>query len=84
MAIARIEYDMSDIDDRMDYERAFKSFDMASMLWELMLNDKKKFMRQLEADNNATEREFELLEKIWGHIWDLAKEHGVEIEKLFN
>lgn len=69
-------------DDRMDLERNFKSFDMASMLWELMLNDKKKFMRQLEADNNATEREFELLDKIWQHIWELARENGIEIEKL--
>lgn len=84
MPTATLKYNLSDSDDRLDFERTVKSFDMASMLWELMLNDKKKFYRQLEADNKATEREFELIDKVWEHIFELAKEHGIDIEKLIN
>jgi hypothetical protein len=54
------------------------------MLWELMLNGKKKFYRQLETDAEATEREYELIDKVWVEIWDLAKEYNIEIENLIS
>jgi len=82
MAIAILKYNLSDSDDKMEFERAIKSLDMAMMLWELMINGKKNLERQLEADENTTEREFDLVDKVWEHIWSLAKEHDINIENL--
>lgn len=82
MAVAILKYNLSDPDDKMEFERAIKSLDMAMMLWELMINGKKNLERQLEADENTTEREFDLVDKVWQHIWSMAKEHDINIENL--
>tara|TARA_R110000868_G_scaffold36279_7_gene128958 strand:- start:7496 stop:7750 length:255 start_codon:yes stop_codon:yes gene_type:complete len=82
MAVAILKYNLSDPDDKMEFERAIKSLDMAMMLWELMINGKKNLERQLEADENTTEREFDLVDKVWQHIWSIAKEHDINIENL--
>ena len=82
MPKAILEYNLPD--DQEEFYRAVKSRDMACMLWEILLNYKKKAIRQLEADNNATDREFDLIDKIFSDIWELAKEHDVNIENLIS
>jgi len=84
MPKATLEFDLSDSEDKQEFDRTSKATDMAMMLWELMLNGKKKFYRQLETDGEATEREFELIDKVWVEIWDLAKEYNIEIENLIS
>ena len=84
MAQVLLKYNLSDVDDREEFMRTIKSRDMAMMLWEVMLNDKKYIQRQLESDNEATEREFDLVDKIWKHIFARAEEHGIEIENLIS
>jgi hypothetical protein len=84
MPKAKLVFDLSDSDDKQAFERTAKSTDMAMMLWDIMLNDKKLFMRKLESDDKATEREFELIDDIWKHIWEKASEYGIEIEKLIS
>jgi hypothetical protein len=84
MAIALIKYDLSDQDDRMEFQRANKSFDMAMMLWELMYNYKKKFYRQLETDAESTDSEYELIDSIFKSIHELAEEHNINIDELIN
>jgi hypothetical protein len=70
-------------DEQQEYDRFNKADDMANMLWEVLLNDKKKFIRQLEADKKTTEREFDLIDSIWNHLWERADENDVDIERLF-
>lgn len=82
MPKAILEYNLPD--DQEEFYRAVKSTDMASMLWEILLNYKKKAIRQLEADNKATEREFDLVDKIFSDIWELANEHDINIENLIS
>jgi hypothetical protein len=82
MAKAILEFDLTDSDDRMEHLRAIKSLDMAMMLWELFYNTKKEFMRELESKEDSSDREFQLVEKIWDRIWELGEERGIKIDDL--
>ena len=82
MATALIKYDLTDSDDRMEFDRANKATDMALVLWELKWNYKKKFYRQLEADINTTEHHYELVDSIFESIFDLMDERGIVIDDL--
>jgi hypothetical protein len=82
MAQAILKYDLSDSDDRMEFERATKAVDMALVLWELQYNYRKKYKRQVEADDKATEREFDLIDIIFNDVLELITEHGINIDSL--
>jgi hypothetical protein len=82
MAQAILKYDLSDSDDRMDFERATKALDKALVLWELQYNYRKKHQRQLEADIKATEREYDLIDTVFDDISELFTEHGINIDLL--
>jgi len=82
MAKAILKYDLSDSDDRMEFERATKSLEMALVLWELQYNYRKKYIRQVEADGKATEREYELIDIIFNDVLELITEHGINIDSL--
>jgi len=82
MAQAILKYDLSDSDDRMEFERATKSLEMALVLWELQYNYRKKYIRQAEADDKATEREFDLIDIIFNDVLELITEHGINVDSL--
>lgn len=82
MAQAILKYDLSDSDDKMEFERATKSLEMALVLWELIYNYRKKYIRQLEADDKATERDFDLIDIIFNDVIELITEHGINIDSL--
>ena len=82
MAQAILKYDLSDSDDKMEFERATKSLDMALVLWELLYNYRKKHHCQLEADNKATEREFDLIDTIFDDIGELINMANINIDSL--
>ena len=82
MAQAILKYDLSDSDDKMEFERATKSLDMALVLWELQHNYRKKHHRQLEADSKATEREFDLVDTIFNDIVELITANEINIDSL--
>jgi hypothetical protein len=44
MSKAKLEFDLTDFDDRMEFERATRSTDMAMVLWEMFYNTKKIFL----------------------------------------
>ena len=70
MAIVNIKYDLNDPDDRMALQRAMNSLDMASFIFEVLLNGKKKF------------RDCEGAEKIWQYLYEEAENHKINIENL--
>lgn len=70
MATAIIKYDLNDPDDRMDFDRANASLKMASFIFEILLNGKKKF------------RDCDCADRIWEYLLDEAKDKGVNIENL--
>jgi hypothetical protein len=70
MAIVNIKYDLNDPDDRMALQRAMNSLDMASFIFEVLLNGKKKF------------RDLEGAEEIWQYLYEEAENHKINIENL--
>lgn len=84
MAQAILKYDLSDSDDKMEFERATKALDMALVLWELQYNYRKNYTRQVEADDKHTEREFDLIDTIFNDILELITEHGINIDSLIH
>ncbi len=70
MAIVNIKYDLNDPDDRMGLQRAMNSLDMASFIFEVLLNGKKKF------------RDCEGAEEIWQYLYKEAENHKINIENL--
>ena len=75
-----IEYSDSE-DDQMALKRAMKSMDMASLLFEMQVNMKKKFIRILDA-KEATEAEYTLLDSVWEGINEEFELHEIHIDEL--
>ncbi len=83
MATATLHYDLFDSDDKMEFKRVNKSLDMALCLWEITYNLKKEFERMLES-NDASNADFELLDKIFEKIRENIDEHGIRVDDLIN
>jgi hypothetical protein len=82
MSEAILKFNLSDSDDRMEFERMTKSLDMSLALWEFGYNTKKSLQRELESDENSTDREFELLDKVYQKFWDTLNEHNINIDSI--
>lgn len=72
MPIVNIKYDLSDPEDRMSFERAMYSLDMASFIFEVLMNGKRKFKH----DENAT------IDDVWQYLWQEAENHKIDIDNL--
>ena len=77
-----IEYGDS-IDDQMALKRVMKSMDMASLLFEIQKNMKKRVSHTLDA-KDALDKEYELLDNIWERINEEFESHGIYIDDLIN
>ena len=77
-----IEYGDS-LDDQMALKRVMKSMDMASLLFEIQKDMKKRFMYTLDS-YDATDAEYELLDNVWERINEEFESHGIHIDELIN
>jgi len=77
---ATFEFDMNDLDDVMAHLRCTKSTDMASALWNILLNSKKGFEFNIDADKYKTQ--YELLDAIYSMLHQEMEENDINIEKL--
>ena len=82
MAIAILEYNLTDSDDKIEFERATKSLDMALALWEFGYNTKKNLERELDADDDSKQKEYDLLDKVYEKFWEILNEHNINIDNL--
>ena len=49
---AKLEFDLTDIDDRMEHLRAIKSLDMALTLWDIQFNLRRRCDNIIESSDN--------------------------------
>tara|TARA_R110000868_G_scaffold59004_2_gene181361 strand:- start:49 stop:294 length:246 start_codon:yes stop_codon:yes gene_type:complete len=77
-----IEYSDS-VDDQMALKRAMKATDMASVLFEIKINMKKRVIHMLDAED-ATDAEYDLLDKVWECINDEFESHGIHVDELID
>jgi hypothetical protein len=76
---AKLKFDISDPDDYIEFKRVIKANDMASMLFELLRNTKKGMEWGLE---NKDFDKYDTLEYVYDKIWDLVKEHNIDIDDI--
>jgi hypothetical protein len=79
MAKAKIEYDLSDIDDMYAHKRAVKSLDMALVLWEITHNTKKGLEWAMEGKDID---KYDALEMVYEKIHEIMSEHNIDIDDL--
>ena len=79
MSKATLTFDLSDGDDRMEFNRVSKSLDMAMMLWELDMNGYRKFTKYNDRQEGAYQ---EGIEEVFEYIRELLKEHQIDVEQL--
>jgi len=89
MAKAKLEFDLTDHDDRMEFARATKSLDMALAIWQMATNTKKSLQWQIESDaekNNlsqeAVEAQFDTLNNVFAKFYEILEENDINIDNL--
>jgi hypothetical protein len=89
MAIAKLEFDLNDLDDRMEFARATKSLDLSLALWAFSYNTKKSLEWEIEsnAENNNLSREavdaqIEILDKVYKRFYEILNEHNINLDNL--
>ena len=80
MAKAILEFDLTDPDDAMEFERATKATDMAMVLWELVFNTKKKMYNQIEFDK--IESPYEAIDQLYEKLYEELHDRGLNMDKL--
>ena len=80
MAKAILEFDLTDADDAMEFQRATKATDMALVLWELVFNTKKNMYNQIEFDK--IESPYDAIDKFYEKLYDELSDHGLNMDKL--
>jgi hypothetical protein len=79
MSKATLTFDLNNGDDRMEFNRATKALDMASMLWDLHMNAYRKFTKYNDRQEGAYQ---EGIEEVFEYIRELLKEHQIDVEQL--
>lgn len=80
MAKAILEFDLTDPDDAMEFERATKATDMALVLWELVFNTKKKMYNEIEFQN--IKDPCEAIDKLFEKVYEDLNDHGLNMDNL--
>lgn len=78
---AKLEFDLNDRDDVFAHIRCVKSTDMASVLFQIAYNLKKRVTRRLESDPQERD-EFDGLDEVFSYIYDLFEEYNINIDEL--
>jgi hypothetical protein len=80
MAKAILEYDLTDPDDKLEFERTSKALDMGLALWEFGYNTKKSIAWKIESDDKITPDD--VLDIVYKKFWEIMEEHNINIDKL--
>ena len=81
---AKLEYDLNDFDDKMAHLRAVKSLDMASALFDITRNLKKKIENRYEDIDNTNNDVFDGIDSVFDEIYDILESHNINIDELIN
>jgi len=79
MSTATLTFDLSDSNDRVEFNRITKARDMAMMLWEIDMNGYRKFTKYNDRQEGAYQ---EGIEEVFEYIRGLLREHNIEVEQL--
>ena len=81
---ATLSYNLNDPDDRMAHLRAVKSLDMASALFDITRNLRKKLERRFEDIDNTNNDVFDGIDSVFDEIYNILEDNNVDIDELIN
>ena len=81
---ATLSYNLNDPDDRMSHLRAVKSMDMASALFDITRNLRKKIQNRYEDIDNTNNDVFDGIDAVFDEICNILESHNLDIDELIN
>lgn len=81
---ATLSYNLNDPDDRMAHLRAVKSLDMASALFDIARNLKKKIEHRYEDIDNTNNDVFDGIDAVFDEIYGILEDNNIDIDELIN
>ncbi len=75
---AKLEFDLDDFDDRMAHLRCVKSEDMASILFEMTMNARKR----ITMGYDESDEYYRGVDDVFEKLRDLMEEHNINVEEL--
>jgi len=81
---ATLSYNLNDPDDRMAHLRAVKSLDMASALFDITRNLRKKIQNRYEDIDNTHNDVFDGIDAVFDEIYDILEDNNIDIDELIN
>lgn len=77
---AELKFNLEDLDDRMSHLRCIKSLDLCLTIYDIL----NIFRNELKYNDNLTDAEIELVEKLRGKVYDSLNKNHVIIDELIN
>jgi hypothetical protein len=77
---AKLTFDLSDPDQKLEHLRCIKSLDMALALWQISSNTRKECYRAIE--NNPKEDPTEYVDLVFEKIYDILEEYSINVDEL--
>lgn len=81
---ATLSYNLNNPDDRMAHLRAVKSLDMASALFDITRNLKKKIEHRYEDIDNTNNDVFDGIDAVFDEIYGILEDNNIDIDELIN
>ena len=81
---ATLSYNLNDPDDRMAHLRAVKSLDMASALFDITRNLRKKIQNRYEDIDNTNNDVFDGIDAVFDEIYNILEDNNIDIDELIN
>lgn len=86
MSKAKLEFDLSNFDDKMEFERCTKSTDMCLVLFEMIYNMKKRLYYDVESEEEKGEvlTVYDGIDLVFQKLNEELSEKGIDIDRLIN
>jgi len=75
---AKLKFDLNDFDDRMAHMRCVKATDMASILFEMTTNARKR----ITMGYDGTDEYYRGVDAVFEKLRELMEEHNIDIDEL--
>jgi hypothetical protein len=84
MSKAKLEFDLTDFDDKMEFERCNKSTDMSLVIFEMVYNMKKRLYYEFEEREEKGEEltVYDGIDSVFEKLSEQLSERGIDIDKL--
>ncbi len=84
MSKAKLEFDLTDFDDKMEFERCTKSTDMCFVIFEMVYNMKKRLYYNFEdkEEKGETFTVYDGIDSVFEKLSEQLSERGIDIDRL--